>query len=205
MARLPAAVRRRELAGVPANEPGDRVVRALFWTLVYHLEPQRWDELARAEPIHPGVLEALPRSVDVAVDVGAGSGRLTQHLRERAGRLIAVEPSLPLCGMLARRLSTALPVAAWAQALPLPSRCAQLTTACAALGPDREVLSELERITAPGGVIALVNPEQPEWFESNGWERQTFEPMAAPLHPTWIDDFFGRPDPPRDIVLRRVR
>src|SRR5437868_5969865 len=35
------------MARVPAGEAGDRLVRALFWTLVYHLEPEKWDELTR--------------------------------------------------------------------------------------------------------------------------------------------------------------
>ena len=47
VARLPDDVRTRELSRIPSGEPDDRVVRALFWTLVYHLEPERWDELAR--------------------------------------------------------------------------------------------------------------------------------------------------------------
>ncbi|HKW58726.1 MAG TPA: hypothetical protein VJR46_03120, partial [Candidatus Dormibacteraeota bacterium] len=92
VARLPDDVREHELARVPRGEPDDRVVRALFWTLVYHLEPERWDELARAEPIAPELIEALPRDVETAVDVGAGSGRLTAHLLGRSRDVVAVEP-----------------------------------------------------------------------------------------------------------------
>ena len=94
--RLPPDVRDRELARVPRGEPDERVLRALFWTLVYHLEPERWDELARSEPIAPELIAALPHGVDLAVDVGAGSGRLTQHLVARSRRVVAVEPSAGL-------------------------------------------------------------------------------------------------------------
>lgn len=204
VARLPRGVREHELARIPPGEPDDRVVRALFWTLVYHLEPERWDELSRAEPVDPALIESLPRDVAVAIDVGAGSGRLTHHLCGRARRVVAVEPSLPLGARLMRRLPEVPVVAGWAEALPLPSRFAELTTACAAFGPDASVLAELERVTAPGGWIALVNPEQPEWFEANGWERTSFPGAAAAPHAPWIDAFFGPPDPPRELLMRRV-
>ena len=212
--RLPAAVRRHELARIPGAEQrlidrGDeaaceRCVRALFWTLVYHLEPERWDQLASCEPIHSSLLDVLPRELDVAVDVGAGSGRLTSHLAGRARRVVAVEPSLPLARILAARLPAVCVVAGWAESLPLPGHCAEMTAACCSFGPDPAVLAELQRITAPGGSIVLVNPEQPEWFEERGWARATVTPSPPEAHPAWIDEFFGPPDPPREIVMRRV-
>ena len=58
VARLPEAVRRHEMARIPDGEPGERIIRALFWTLVYHLEPEKWDQLARHEPIHPDLIHA---------------------------------------------------------------------------------------------------------------------------------------------------
>lgn len=213
--RLPDAVRRRERARIPSSElnliegrdqaAAQRCTRALFWTLVYHLEPERWDQLASCEPIHPSLLDVLPRKLDVAVEVGAGSGRLTTHLVSRARRVVAVEPSQPLARMLRARLPSACVVAGWAESLPLPGHCAEMTAACCSFGPDPVVLAELQRVTAPGGSIALVNPEQPEWFEEHGWTRTTITPPAPDPHPAWIDEYFGPPDPPRDIVMRRVR
>ena len=213
--RLPEPVRRHELARVPAGElelaaRGDseaveRVLRASFWTLVYHLEPQRWDELSRFEPIHPDLLRALPDSVDVAVDVGAGSGRLTAHLAARSSRIIAVEPSAGLREMLRKRLPQVDVVAGWGDCLPLRGHLSNLTTACGSLGPDPRVLAELVRVTAPGGSIVLISPEEPEWFEAHDWERITLPPMQPPPHPAWIDEFFGPPDPPHEMVALRVR
>ena len=176
--RLPRFVRARELARVPQGENGERVVRALFWTLVYHLEPARWDELASFEPIHPDLIEALPRIAARGLDIGAGSGRLTQHLVSRCHDVIAVEPSAGLRSLLARRLPSVDVVEAWAEALPFPDRCSQLTAACGVFGPEAAVLSELRRVTAPGGVIALISPEKPEWFEAQGWPA-----MSAPRSP----------------------
>ena len=204
IARLPTAVRRHELDRVPPGESGERLVRALFWTLVYHLEPEKWEELSRHEHVVPALIEALPTDVEVAVDVGAGSGRLTQYLMTRSKRVVAVEPSHGLGRALARTLAGASVVAGWAESIPLRDQCAQLTTACGAFGPDPVVLAELHRITAPGGVIALISPEDPDWFEAQGWRRVSAPPRAAPDHPAWLDEFFGPLDPPHELVMTRV-
>ena len=202
--RLPAAVRAHELARVPPGESDDTLLRGLFWTLVYHLEAERWDELARFEPIHPGVIDSLPAQVGTAVDVGAGSGRLTEHLARRSRRTVAVEPSAGLRGLLHRRLPDVDVIAGWAEHLPIHDGWSELTAACGAFGPDPVILAELKRITAPGGTMALISPEEPEWFEANGWRRLAFPPTSAPPHPAGLDDFFGPLDPPREIVMMRA-
>lgn len=212
--RLPPAVRLREMDRVPLAErrllaTGDqdakvRFLRAAFWSLVYHLEPNLWDELARAEPIHPELLAALPDSPELALDIGAGTGRLTAHLLDRCRRVIAIEPSIGLRTLLHHRLPKATAVAGWAEALPLQDGCSQLTSACGSLGPDPVVLSELRRVTAIGGVIALISPESPEWFEANGWGRLSLPAPPATDHDQWIDEFFGPPDPPHELVMMRV-
>ena len=213
--RLPASVRQHEMERVPQQEQkliarGDsaaveRLLRAMFWTLIYHLEPERWDELARYEPIHPDVLQALPVRVEVSVDVGAGSGRLTTHLTKRSRRVVAVEPSDGLRSILMRRAPSVWVVSGWAEHLPLPSHCAQLTVSCGAFGPDPRVLAEMQRVTAPGGCVALISPENPEWFDANCWSHVTTARLPLPAHPRWIDEFFGELDPPHDVVMLRVR
>lgn len=211
--RLPPAAARRALIGVPGDElrrvrtgdgpARDRLRRALFWTFVYHLEPERWEELAQAEPIHPELLAALPGEVDCAVDVGAGTGRLTAHLVTRCRRVLAIEPALGMARMLRDSLPQAVTVAAWAEALPIASGWSALTVACGAFGPDPAILDEMERITRDGGTIALISPEHPEVFASLGWRRLSLDPPAVPPHEAWIDEFFGPPDPPHEIVIRR--
>lgn len=202
--RLPDSVRNHEMARIPPGESDEHVVRALFWTFVYHLEPEKWDELSRHEPIAAGLIDALPDHLDIALDVGAGSGRLTDHLRARSKRVIAVEPSRGLGRMLARRLPGVAVVAGWAESLPLCGGCSQLTAASGAFGPDPRVLAELRRVTAPGGWIALISPEEPGWFEAQGWNRVSAPPGAAPYHPAWLDEFFGPLDPPHELVMTRV-
>ena len=204
MARLPADVRNRELARVPEGASGERLVRGLFWTLVYHLEPERWDALASHEPIHPDLVAALPAQVETALDVGAGSGRLTAHLAKRSRLTVAVEPSAGLRAILRNRLPQVEAIEGWADDLPLPDRSSELTAACGAFGPEPAILAELRRVTAPGGTIALISPEQPEWFEANGWERISLPPLPAPRHPQALDDFFGPLDPPHEMVALRL-
>lgn len=212
--RLPGWVRNHELARVPPAElkslaDGDpntteRVLRAFFWTLVYHLEPAMWDELARVEPIHPGLLAALPAAPLRVLEIGAGSGRLTSHLAGRCESMLAIEPARGLAHLLRERLPDVCVTAAWAEALPIQDGWSQLTAACGLLGPDAAVLQELDRVTARGGDIVLISPESPEWFESNGWRRLTLEHLAAPPHAGWIDTFFGPPDPPHELVSRHI-
>jgi len=209
--RLPASVRRHALAMIPdedwrlarARDPSavERVLRASFWTLVYHLEPQRWDRLSQVEPIAPGLVAVLPR-VQRALDVGAGSGRLTYHLTHHAALVAAVEPSLGLLRLLRYRLPHVQAVAGWAESIPVRDGWSQLTAACGAFGPDPKVLEELERVTGQDGVIALISPEEPEWFESRGWARHDVAPARVKPHDRSIDDFFGPPDPPRVLVTK---
>jgi SAM-dependent methyltransferase len=202
--RLPRAVREHEMARVPPGEPAERIVRALFWTLVYHHEPALWDELASAEPIAPELVAALPAGVGTALDVGAGSGRLTRHLTGRSRRVVAVEPSAGLRELLAGRLPRVDVVAGWAERLPFSDGLAELTAACGAFGPDPVVLDELARVTAPGGTVVLISPEQPEWFEAHGWRRLAVPRPAATPHRAEIEELFGPLDPPHEMVSRSV-
>ena len=212
--RLPRDTLDRFLGEVPTEElalfrDGDaaairRVLRAAFWTLVYHLLPERWDELSRAEPIHPGVLAALPADGARILEVGAGSGRLTVNLARRARTLIAVEPSAPLREILLVRVPGLAVLDAVAQELPVVDGWADLTASCASLGPDPVCLRELERCTRPGGTIALVSPENPDWFEAHGWRRLSFEAaeVVIPHHDPRLEEFFGPLEPPHELLLR---
>jgi len=202
--RLPVDVQAHELPRAPADAHGERLVCGLFWTLVYHLEPELWDELARFEPIHPALLDELPAAVETAIDVGAGSGRLTADLAKRSRRTIAVEPSAGLRAILTRRLPQVEAIAGWAEHLPIPDGWSELTASCATFGPDEAILSELRRVTARGGTIALISPEQPEWFEAHGWRRVTLPAVPAPSPPRRLEDFFGPLDPPHELVTIRV-
>jgi len=95
-------------------------------------------------------------------------------------------------------------IAAWADAIPLDDGCSELTAACGAFGPDEAILAELRRITGRGGVVALISPEQPDWFERQGWRRIAVSPRQAPEHAAWLDEFFGPLDPPHELVMLTI-
>lgn len=214
LGRLPHRIRSHELERLPEAEiaamkagheaAGERVVRAMFWTLVYHLDPALWDCLAAVEPIHPDVLAAIDTPRGRVIEAGAGSGRLTRHLARFARELIAIEPSSGLRRLLSRRLPQVRIINAVAEALPVADGWADLTAACGSFGPDPAVLGELKRVTRRGAQVVLISPEEPEWFEANGWVRQSFAPISPAAHDPWIDDFFGVPDPPHEVVSLRV-
>jgi SAM-dependent methyltransferase len=200
----------RTVSETERRQVRNRLVRGLFWFLVYELAPQRWDALARSEPIHPQLAAALPASGARVLDVGAGSGRLAVDLAERAKRLVALEPSPPLRRLLARRLGgRGWAVAAFADHIPMQDAWADLVTCCATITPDEpvggeKVLAELERCCRPGGTVALVSPEDPAWFEARGYERRDFGEVSMPRCDPELERFFGRRSPPHELLLKQA-
>jgi SAM-dependent methyltransferase len=202
LATVPAA--EREAAARGDAEAGDRLRRALFWPLVYELEPELWDAISQVEPIHPGVLAKLEIDGRRVLEVAAGSGRLTVHLCPRAAELVCVEPSTGLRRILAGRCPTADVRAGFFHALPIVDGWAELTVCCAGMEPDPEAVLELERVTARGGVLALISPESPEWFQAQGWERLSFDGAEVVIQPhdPELEAILGPLDPPHELLWR---
>jgi ubiquinone/menaquinone biosynthesis C-methylase UbiE len=130
---------------------------AEHWRRIYAEDPEVFATFARAEDPEGRIAEALARHAGLAgravLEVGAGTGRLAQHLAPSAARWIALEPA---AGLQARMAPGPLPLRALGQVLPL--RTASLDLAMAAwvlgyLGPDtqRRTLAELDRVIRPGG------------------------------------------------------
>lgn len=209
--RLPAehleAIPAEELAAARAGDAaaGERVRKALFWPLVYELEPELWDRLAAAEPLHPGVLAPLDVAGRRVLEVAPGSGRLTAHLVGAAAELVCVEPAAGLRALLARRFPGLDVRHGFVHDLPVSDGWADVTVACASLGPDPRAVAELERVTARAGVLALISPESPGWFTDRGWSRISFDAQDVELPPRdpELDAIFGPPDPPHEVVWRR--
>jgi hypothetical protein len=211
IARLPT----QYLAGIPVGEyeaaargnagAAGRLRRALFWPMVYELEPELWDAVGQAEPIHPSILAKLEVDGRRVLEVAAGSGRLTVFLCHRAAELVCVEPSAGLRRILVTRCSSADIRAGFFDALPIVDGWAELTVSCASIPPNPGAVLELERATAPGGVIALISPESPDWFETRGWERLRFDPTDVVINPhdPELEAIFGQLDPPHELLWRR--
>jgi SAM-dependent methyltransferase len=210
LARLPAEY----LAAVPAGEreaaargnmeAAERLRRALFWPMLYEFEPELWDAVSQAEPVHPRILAKLDVEGRRVLEVAAGSGRLTVHLCNRAAELVCVEPSAGLRRILAGRCPTAEIRAGFFHALPIADGWAQLAVSCASFGADPGAVIEMERATDHGGVIALISPDDPDWFEARGWERLSFDPteVSPAPHDPELEAIVGPLDPPHELLWR---
>jgi len=170
---------------VPDGDGDPQTDIALAWELLYRLEPELYDRLVSAERLHPGVLDWLPRNVERIVEVGAGAGRLTLELIERAREVVAVEPAAPLCRLLNRKLSGAdhrsrLRVTdGFFDDLPVTDDCADVVVACSALTPapghgGEAGLAEMERACRPGGCVVIVWPNHVDWLAAHGYRYASF-------------------------------
>ncbi|HEX3293265.1 MAG TPA: class I SAM-dependent methyltransferase [Solirubrobacterales bacterium] len=159
---------------------------SLAWELLYRLEPELLDRLVTAERLHPGVLASLPQAVERIVEVGAGTGRLTIELIDRAEEVLAVEPAAPLREILGRKLSRAdgghrvRVIDGFFDELPAGDDWADLVVTCSALTPAAghggdAGLAEMERVCRPGGTVAVVWPNNLDWLASRGYRYVSFE------------------------------
>jgi hypothetical protein len=94
------------------------------------------------------------------------------------------------------------------QHLPIASGWADLATAGAAMSAEPplggpEALAELERVVRPGGTVALVSPEQPDWFEDRGYRRRDYPVPAVAERPD-LTSFFGPITPPHILLSRTL-
>jgi SAM-dependent methyltransferase len=165
------------------GDPHDDMV--LAWELLYRLEPELYDRLARAERLHPGVVDWLPREVDQIAEIGAGTGRLTLELISHGQHITAVEPALPLRRILRRKLAAAdhgervRVIHGFFDQVPLPDDFAGLVVACSAFTPapghgGEAGLAEMERVCRPGGRVAIIWPNHLDWLATRGYQYVSF-------------------------------
>jgi SAM-dependent methyltransferase len=176
---------------VPRGDGDPQADVVLAWELLYRLEPELYDRLATAERLHPEVVDWLPRGLDQIVEVGAGTGRLTMELIERGQRISAVEPAGPLRRILHRKLAAAEHgdrvriIPGFFDDLPLSDDIADLVVACSAFTPapghgGAAGLAEMERVARPGGLVAIVWPNNLDWLAAHGYRYFSFPgPMSV--------------------------
>jgi SAM-dependent methyltransferase len=174
---------RRFLAGGTGDPQTDA---SLAWELLYRLEPELYDRLIKAEQIHRGVIDWLPDNLERIVEVGAGTGRLTLELAERAREVVAIEPAAPLREILNRKLEVARQmrrvhvIDGFFDDLPVADDCADMVVACSALTPAEghggaAGLAEMERVCRPGGCVVIVWPNHVPWLTARGFRYVSFD------------------------------
>ncbi|NLS77276.1 MAG: methyltransferase domain-containing protein [Chloroflexi bacterium] len=135
------------------------------WLAPHYDRAFRAPDLARLDE-----LLALPAPGRL-LDVGGGTGRISQHLRDRAGQVIVLDESE---GMLREARAKGLPVTrAHAERLPFPDGSMDrvlMVDAFHHLADAPQALSELCRILAapdgdgrPGGRLVIEEPDIAGW------------------------------------------
>ncbi|HVL81716.1 MAG TPA: class I SAM-dependent methyltransferase [Actinomycetota bacterium] len=155
------------------------------WELLYRWEPELYDRLVAGERVHPGIWEVFPTRVGRALEVGAGTGRLTLELARRCEEVLAVEPAEPMRTILRSRaeadgLGDRVRVEpGFFDDLPAPDGWADVVCSLSSFTPDpshggEPGLEEMERVCRPGGIIVLVWPYDRAWLEARGFTYRSF-------------------------------
>jgi SAM-dependent methyltransferase len=109
-------------------------------------------------PVEVATVGDVPKSATV-LDLAAGTGKLTRLLLTRFARVIAVEPLAPMRAIIERLVPEAESLAGSAEAIPLPDASVSALYVAEAFhwfGGDPAVVAEIERVLAPGGVLAVM-------------------------------------------------
>jgi SAM-dependent methyltransferase len=132
------------------------------------MDGQRWRERAgsfgaaadvyeRSRPSYPveAVRFALPEGAQRVVDLGAGTGKLTEVLLDLGLDVVAVEPSEQMRSRLPARAEI---VDASAESLPLPDASVDAVLVGQAFHwfEPEAALAEMARVVRPGGTVGLL-------------------------------------------------
>ncbi|MEX2395245.1 MAG: class I SAM-dependent methyltransferase [Actinomycetota bacterium] len=172
--------RRRFLPPFGAAESWPTLAPFVAWELLYRKEPELYERVIAGERIHPQVLAHL-ESVDRCVELAAGTGRLTADLATRCGSIVAFEPVASFrATLIAKGFDNVEVRKGFFDAIDVSSDWADLTVSCSAFTADprhggERGLAEMERVTRPGGTIALVWPSDVDWLVEHGFAYESFE------------------------------
>lgn len=101
---------------------------------------------------------ALPRALGWALDLGAGTGKLTERLVDHAAHVTAVDPSEPMLAQLRHKLPQATALIGSAEAIPVADTSQDAVTVAQAFHWfDRDAAcAEVSRVLRPGGRLVLL-------------------------------------------------
>jgi SAM-dependent methyltransferase len=107
----------------------------------------------------PQAVDALvPTRVPALLDLGAGTGKLTELVRDRAERVFAVDPSERMLSVLHEKLPFVAALRGTAEAIPLPDASVDAVVVAQAFHWfDRDAATaEIARVLRRGGTLGLV-------------------------------------------------
>jgi SAM-dependent methyltransferase len=163
-------------------EPLPYEERALsFGTIAEH-----YDRYRPAPPVE-ALDWVLPEHCQSVVELGAGTGALTELLRDRVREIVAVEPDPAMRAVLVTQLRGISLVGAVAEALPLVSSRFDAAVAASSwhwMDPIRTPV-EVARVLRPGGALGLL------W---NGADRSV----------DWVQEILGPGNIPREVIAQRM-
>jgi SAM-dependent methyltransferase len=168
-----------------------------------HVEPRLSfggvaDAYARARPTYPRAgaawLVGAPHA-DV-LELGAGTGLLTEQLRSLGHRVLATDPSEPMLRHLTRRVPRAPAVLAAAERIPMRARSVDAVVCAQAfhwfdLG---RALPEVARVLRPGGHLGLAHNRRDEripWVRRLGDLIGRQDQQLDPTHALQSSHLFG--------------
>ncbi len=162
-----------------------QILDGLFWELTYWKTPELYEELTEGEQLHPGIFQRLAPDLrgKTVLDMGAGSGRASlECIRHGAEVVYAVEPSPGLLHIMEQKLGhrmgeqQIIPRVGRFAAIPLQDNSIDLALSCSAFTAAPEQggdagLTEMLRVTRPGGKIVLVWPRREDyaWLSAHGF------------------------------------
>ena len=169
---------------VSASEPAQSFHRA---ALEYERGRPGWPE---------GVLDVLPVDAHATVlDLGAGTGKLTEVLARRYARVIAVEPLAELRAILARRVHSADVRDGRAENIPLADAEVDAVFAGQAFHwfANDVAVAEIARVLRPGGVLVMLwNQDVPPSPLPENYRRRLDELRAATPPPRVDEHLLAR-------------
>lgn len=192
-----------------------RLVGRLFWPLLYWHAPALYDDLITGEELHPEILDELHLDGRDVADLGCGTGRFTLLAATRARSVVAVDAAPPLLDRLRSRLAdlgadTVEVRRGSFSRLPIADASVDVAVACSSLGArppfgGEPELAEILRILRPGGLCAVIWPDEPAWFTARG---MTHVALPGPLLHRFSDvrmarrlcRFFHGPEAARWVV-----
>lgn len=125
----------------------------------------------------------VPHRVGGVLDLGAGTGKFTELLLDRAERITAVEPSERMLEVLRRKLPSVEAIVGSAESIPLADASVDVVTVAQAFHwfDVDAACAELGRVLVPEGVLGLL------WNHSDpacAWDRACYR-IA---HPAVVDE-----------------